>query len=44
MHFVFKSLSFVMMLQSSDYLPQELLFTTVSVQTGHSRMIIARKK
>jgi len=32
MHCISKSLTFVMMLQSSDYLPQELLFS--SIQTG----------
>jgi hypothetical protein len=44
MRCVFKSLAFVIMLQSSDYLHQELLFATVSVQTGHSRMVITSKK
>lgn len=35
-----ESLGFVMTLQCPDYLPQELLFATVSVQQGHTRMII----
>ena len=38
-----KLLTFVMMLQCSEDLPQELLFSTVSVQTEHTRMIITGK-
>jgi len=38
-----KLLTFFMMLQCSEDLPQELLFTTVSVQAEHTRMIITGK-
>jgi hypothetical protein len=40
-----ESLAFGMTLQSSKDLPQELLFTTVSVtQEGHATMIITSKQ